>query len=721
MELIVPFSKYKHDDNAKKLVDYLISNENELSLNDAYLYYNFPLIKDYDEEDKYPDLLIISPYHGLIILQINTTTQRMINDQVYDEAFEKAEAIYSNLLAKLIKIKNLRKRKVRNQLNVPLQSIIFFPNLEELNEENTEGNYWVKELSEIKSTIHSLKIDSIPSTLLDDIYSVIDGSRSLPKPNKREIENNEKDTLKGGVLGNLEEQIAKFDKEQKVAAISTIDGPQRIRGMAGSGKTVVLAMKAALIHLENPESKILYTFYTKSLYDQIKKLITRFYRMFEDHDPDWEYVQIRHAWGGKNLPGVYYDACIDNGEAPLHFTNAKSIALKYDMTPFEAVCYDLLKKRNGKINTAYDYLLMDEGQDFPNTFYWLCRKLVEKDKIIWAYDQLQNILDIDLQETKELFRNEFGDEGINLSDLQKNHPHQNNDIVLHKSYRNPLEILIVAHALGFGIYNERIVQRLENKEHWQDLGYEVDGECLEGEFTVIKRPEKNSPSIISKFYDPKEIIKAYPAKTFDAEINWVCENIIDDIKEEKLLPEDILIISLDDKNTKIYFDNIESVLAESNIFVNNILNSYTGDTFSLQNKITFSTVYRAKGNEAPMVYIVGGDALNNMKNNIIGRNKLFTAFTRAKGWLRFSGMGTEFNMYITEIEKAIEKIPNMEFVYPGAEEINTHRRELTKEHDRKNRERRILMDKISEMGMDPQQAMELLKGETRNKGKGGDN
>ena len=38
------------------------------------------------------------------------------------------------------------------------------------------------------------------------------------------------------------------------------------------------------------------------------------------------------------------------------------------------------------------------------------------------------------------------------------------DVVLHKCYRNPLEVLVCAHALGFGIYGKKIVQMLENEE-----------------------------------------------------------------------------------------------------------------------------------------------------------------------------------------------------------------------------------------------------------------
>ena len=117
-----------------------------------------------------------------------------------------------------------------------------------------------------------------------DVYSVIDGSRTIPVDNMRDISDEDKSS-EGYILSTLEKQIATFDYKQKLAALTIVDGPQRIRGMAGSGKTVVLAMKAAQLHINNPEEKILYTFYTKSLYDQVKRLITRFYRMTQDHDP----------------------------------------------------------------------------------------------------------------------------------------------------------------------------------------------------------------------------------------------------------------------------------------------------------------------------------------------------------------------------------------------------------------------------------------------------
>ena len=51
---------------------------------------------------------------------------------------------------------------------------------------------------------------------------------------------------------------------KKEAAFEVPDGPQRIKGLAGSGKTIVLALKAAYLHTQYPELKIGVTYYTRA-------------------------------------------------------------------------------------------------------------------------------------------------------------------------------------------------------------------------------------------------------------------------------------------------------------------------------------------------------------------------------------------------------------------------------------------------------------------------
>ena len=66
--------------------------------------------------------------------------------------------------------------------------------------------------------------------------------------------NVEKANSRGAIIQKIEKEIANLDQWQKSAAIECPDGPQRIRGLAGSGKTIVLALKAAYLHTANPAS-----------------------------------------------------------------------------------------------------------------------------------------------------------------------------------------------------------------------------------------------------------------------------------------------------------------------------------------------------------------------------------------------------------------------------------------------------------------------------------
>lgn len=58
---------------------------------------------------------------------------------------------------------------------------------------------------------------------------------------------------KGGKLREIDKQIANMDIWQQKAAMENIEGPQRIRGLAGSGKTIILAWKAAYLHAIHPD------------------------------------------------------------------------------------------------------------------------------------------------------------------------------------------------------------------------------------------------------------------------------------------------------------------------------------------------------------------------------------------------------------------------------------------------------------------------------------
>lgn len=327
------------DQTSQDLVRFLDENEQSLNIIDSIIYYNFPIFKNFDEEIQYPSLMLISPYHGIFVFQCENILNRELKANTIQYIDEKTSQIYNYIISKLRTNKTLRKD--RNNLSFQINTAIYAPNLTPLNIDLE--NELIINNSAINATLNKIRNESnISKKIINEILAVLEGSKGIIKPKERHLSENDSNN-KGGILAALEKEITNFDKRQKYAALTQLEGPQRIRGLAGSGKTIVLAMKAALIHLRNPEATILYTFWTKSLYTYIKRLITRFYRQHEDSDPDWRKIHILHAWGGSSIKGVYYQTCNQNNILPMKFMEAKNKS----KDPFDFVCQDLLAKKMG--------------------------------------------------------------------------------------------------------------------------------------------------------------------------------------------------------------------------------------------------------------------------------------------------------------------------------------------------------------------------------------
>lgn len=709
MERQFASAQLKTDQPARSLVQHLTEREAKLELQDSIVYYDFPLFRD-DVNTLYrSNILLASPNHGVLLFQTSALGDQIEDRENIDDLDENLAQLYSLVLSKLLKSRTLRKS--RNELGIPINAFLLLPEVVDHSQlENSEfENPIIFAYNDLDREIEGSRTDRISETVWMEVRSTLEGAKGIIRPRSRSIPDGQENG-KAAILSRLEDEVVNFDREQRMAAISILEGPQRIRGLAGSGKTVVLAMKAAHIHLRDPDAEILITFYTKSLYDFIKHLITRFYRQFNDFDPDWDKIHILHAWGGKNLPGVYSVACEEFGVLPIPFKDARNKKLG----PFGYVCKQLLD--TGNIKSKYDYVLIDEAQDFPSQFFRLCFFLAkggDKDRnVIWAYDELQSITDVTVTSPRESFG--LGNDGQPLMDLdratQTSGAGFDHDVVLHKCYRNAREILITAHALGFGIYSENIVQMLEDKNHWEDVGYVVEeGECVNGHQVSILRPEENSPLSLADMEPPEEIVQMYSAVEFEDEIEWIVAGI-KSFLEDGLTPEDILVIALDDRNARSYFVNLASRLAELDVRTNNLLtNPYDYPTFVEEGAITLSTVYRAKGNEAPVVFATGIEALTATRGHQRTRNKIFTAFTRAKAWLRVSGLATS-QPFKEEIRTAMQNSPYLRFRYPDVQHIHMIQRDLKDKTQRLRRLSDQLKREVEDMGLDPEEQLELILG-----------
>ncbi|CAB3786494.1 hypothetical protein [Paraburkholderia fynbosensis] len=101
-----------------------------------------------------------------------------------------------------------------------------------------------KNLADVMAAVASWESDT------DNLYwttlSAIESLSSIRKSQlRREVSN---PNSRGAKLKRLEYSIATLDHRQNRAVIETVDGVEQVRGLEGSGKTIVLALKAAYLH-----------------------------------------------------------------------------------------------------------------------------------------------------------------------------------------------------------------------------------------------------------------------------------------------------------------------------------------------------------------------------------------------------------------------------------------------------------------------------------------
>lgn len=243
----------------------------------------------------------------------------------------------------------------------------------------------------------------------------------------------------GDIIKKIEKEIANLDEWQKKAAFEVPDGPQRIKGLAGSGKTIVLALKAAYLHTQYPELKIGVTYYTRALYQQYVNLITDFVQDMSGEKVDWDNLDIIHAWGSNSEHGVYSDMAQKANFKAYNLTSAIS---KFGRTSaFKGCCDELLTVIGEDYEPEYDVMLIDEAQDLPSSFFRLVYANVKSPKrIIWAYDELQNLSTVEMPSLEEMFGVDDGVVKKRVIRMKKGR--KNCDEQLIEQISNTLEMLL---------------------------------------------------------------------------------------------------------------------------------------------------------------------------------------------------------------------------------------------------------------------------------------
>tara|TARA_R110000765_G_C18953222_1_gene608741 strand:+ start:452 stop:2572 length:2121 start_codon:yes stop_codon:yes gene_type:complete len=630
------------------LADYFETVKNEF---EGTLYIGYPIIGT-AEGGFQIDALLITKECGVVVFSIEEGTNLNHNyKDIQDENCTK-------IISKLIQHKELTKKR---NLVVDINALTYVPACQGF-EERDEDYPVAFSNSDLKSYLEKLSW-STPE-YFEQLMSVLQSITTIRRNKSRKYVL--KPDSRGAKLRKLEESIANLDSQQSSAVIETVEGVQRIRGLAGSGKTIILALKVAYLHAKNPNWKIAVTFNTRSLKGQLRKYITQFSYEHINEEPNWDNIDIIHAWGTTNSEGVYYNLCRDHNIEYFDFFSAKAITSN-NGKEFDTICKKAINEIKN-FQSKYDLVVIDEAQDFSKEFLQICYRITTKPhRLVYAYDELQNLNSTVMSSPEEI----FGVDAVGkpLVSLKNEEGSPKEDIILYKCYRNSLEILTTAHALGFGIYRSELVQMFESSSLWNDIGYEViDGDFSEGETVHLKRNNNTSPEFLSSHSSTDDIVSFLSFSSNEEQVDYVVSQIIKNIEEDELHPDDIMVINPNPLTTK----KVVGMFREK-LFNHNINSSIAGvtsspDIFYDGESITFTGIYRAKGNEAPMVYIINSqycyDGLELSKK----RNILFTAMTRSKAWVRVCGYGEDMEGLKKEFELVKNNDFSLKFKYPTKDE-----------------------------------------------------
>lgn len=390
------------------------------------------------------------------------------------------------------------------------------------------------------------------------------------------------------LLDKVKNSIMLFDGEQTRFIYKQLDQKRiSIQGLSGTGKTELLMHKLKEIYAAEKETSIFFTCHNNVLADHLKQRIPKFFDFMKvDKQIQWNsQLWVERAWGSQHNKnsGLYSYICSFYG---LSFSRWSP------QTTYEMIFTKALKEINNLENFeyAFDYILIDEKQDFPNVFFDLCEKITRK-KVYIAGDIFQDIFENNIQQAVE-----------------------NVDYVLNKCYRTAPNILMFAHAIGMGLFENTKLNWLEDSE-WTASGYHLE---RNGDNVTLSRDS------VRRFEDIEEKQLMNMNLIQHEDQDQVVEIIRGIVRENPSVKADDIAVIMLDRSSYIYnyVDLLQfKIKSELGWDVNK---SYETKR-KVPNELFISNVNNVKGLEFPFVICI----TSNITGSYSYRNSLYTMLTRS--------------------------------------------------------------------------------------------
>lgn len=517
-------------------------------------------------------LILLSARNKLVFINLNSNDSLKFNE-FYEEVIEDLGSISD-------------KYKYKDKIGRPKTWTNIFEKIENLSSitENIDNFFSKIRIDDKKEQRLSELLISLLTGSINDIDK-IDG---LNQPEN--------------ILDKVKKKILLFDSTQTNFLFSKKNKKCLvIQGLSGTGKTELLLHKLKDIYTSSEQDKICFTCHNKILANNLRKRIPSFFNFMKvEQQIEWhERLWCTHAWGSYNdiNSGAYRYICNFYNIPFLNFSNAPSFS--------EACRIALAQIQDNHLNNnkfAFDYMMIDESQDFDDNFLNLCERIT-KNNVYIAGDIFQSI---------------FGNQTISVS--------KEVDYLLNQCYRTDPRTLMFSHGLGMGLFEDLKLQ-WPSDDQWQDYGYIVEKTELEGQmlYSLSRNPIRRFEDI--QIDSTSVDIKNIHSKPEKEIANQIVERIYN-IKDNNptIKPGDIAIIFIE--RNRNYNSKMSSLIKDKleQKGINWPINLAFETQIQNDDSLCITNHNHVKGLEFPFVICV---APNNLTGDLKVRNSLYMAMTRS--------------------------------------------------------------------------------------------
>ncbi|MBC8214337.1 MAG: NERD domain-containing protein [Candidatus Marinimicrobia bacterium] len=531
----------------------------------------------------YPDFILIHPQYGILVLEVkdvpfkNLKKIDKINFNTGTYSFKNPIIQAREYVFAAINDKRLKEK-------IPYQYAVVFANIKsnelktkidhvsisDLINENlifTKGHLTAGKIpSKILSIVgNSARKTNFSKKSFDILRLIIDPSLRVPHR-----------FVKKSAITERDDIPAILDLKQERAAKSIGEGHRLLKGIAGSGKTLIMLYRAKLLAKIHPEWNVLFVCWNRSLINYLGQ-------MYDGIEMDVETNLVQFT---------YFSKWMGN----LAWKNHIPMPKVEDSNQYDYEFNEIAKQlTNVSFSPKYQAILIDEAQDFEEDYFrLLLNHLDDKtNSLLVCYDYAQNLYK---KETswKKLGISVAGRRVLDLSNSKDS---------LDVNFRNTLEITRFAKF----IYNDSIPTKDED-----DNIYKLT--------TISGSPDRGPIPTVQLFKNRFDEYKET--------INWIIKT-----KEKNNLSFHDFIIIYPGKRIKNFYleDEFFDELEKHDIPYTWIAkDQYSKSSFTLHDgAVKVSTIHSAKGMDFEAVAAIACDCISSDKPEA----ELYTAATRARKYL----------------------------------------------------------------------------------------